>query len=85
MAEVTVPAAVYERLRLLAVQLDSDLLSVRQLLADKPGKQVLRRELLTILAHVDYSYDMWKDARGEHDAPAWRGSAGKDGIWTTRT
>lgn len=80
-----VPADVYERLRLLAVQLDGDLLAVRQLVAADPGKLVLKRRLLEVLARTDYWYDMWRDARGEHDAPPWRGPAGKDGIWTARS
>jgi hypothetical protein len=81
----SVPADVYERLRTLAVQLEGELLAMRQLLAANPGKVLLRRELVTILARTDYWYDMWKDARGEHDAPPWRGPVGKDGIWTIRT
>jgi hypothetical protein len=81
MAEETAPADAYERLRTLALQLDCDLLAVRQLLATDPGKTLLKRELHTILARTDYWYDMWKDARGAHDAPPWRGPAGRDGIW----
>jgi hypothetical protein len=82
---VMLPADAYERLRMLAVQLDGELLAIRQLVAADPGKLLLKRELLTILARTDYWYDMWKDARGEYDAPLWRGPAGKDGIWTMQT
>jgi hypothetical protein len=82
---VMVPADAYERLRMLAVQLDGELRHVRQLLVADPSKVALKRELLTIAARADYWYDTWKDARGEQDAPEWRGPAGDDGVWMMQT
>jgi hypothetical protein len=69
---VMVPADAYERLRMLAVQLDGELQIIRQLVAADPGKLLLKRELLAGLARADYWYDMWMDARGPYDAPEWR-------------